>query len=317
MNDSQKLDNNLFGFWRGAQSKMSTYTVEDLCEKGPRFAMAMLLNCLKGGESFVTYGAIRDELQHQLGIDTIFPTQIGYVAGSLMDRIIEVDPRAPLINALITRPNGIPGVGVGSYFANRYKVPAYSKWKEVSPEKKRDLVNREREKVLRYGRWEQINSQLFGKGAEILLRKREGTEIDGLPKNGRNHGGEPESEEHKKLKAWVAENPHKIGIGKSFGKGVPESSLLSGDTVDVLFNNGTNFVTVEVKSCRSNDDDFRRGIYQCVKYRAVKQAEHHPNNATVRAILVTERELNEELKARARILDVSVKCVSVNKKLGK
>lgn len=296
---------------------MSTYTVEELCEKGPRFAMAMLLNCLKGGESFVTYGAIRDELQYQLGIDTIFPTQIGYVAGSLMNQILEVDQKAPLINALITRPNGLPGVGVGSYFANRYKVPAYNKWKSVAPEKKRALVEREREKVLRYGRWEQINSRLFGKGTEKLLRKREGAEADGLPKNGRNYGGEPESEEHKKLKAWVAANPHKIGIGKSFGKGVPESALLSGDTVDVLFNDGTNYFTVEVKSCRSNDDDFRRGIYQCVKYRAVKQAEHHPNKATVRAILVTERELNEELKARARLLNVSVKCVYVNKKLAK
>jgi len=290
-----------------------TYTVEDLCEKGPRFAMAMLLNCLKGGESFVTYGAIRDELQHQLGINTIFPTQIGYVAGSLMNQILEVDPRAPLINAVITRPNGLPGLGAGSYFANRYKVPAYNKWNAVSSEKKRTLVEREREKVLRYGRWEQINLRLFGKGAQELLRKREGSEEDGLPEKGRNYGGEPESEEHKKLKAWVAANPHKIGIGKSFGKGVPESALLSGDIVDVLFNDGTNYITVEVKSCRSNDDDFRRGIYQCVKYRAVKQAENHPNKAMVRAILVTERELNKELKVRARLLNISFKCVSVNK----
>jgi hypothetical protein len=296
---------------------MSAYTIEELCEKGPLFTMAMLLDCLKGGESFVTYGAIRDELQYQLGIDTIFPTQIGYVAGSLMNQILEVDPRAPLINALITRPNGIPGVGVGSYFANRYKVPAYNKWAAVLPKKKRDLVDREREKVLRYGRWEQINSRLFGNGAKTLLRKTEGTEVDGLSRNGWNYGGEAESEEHKKLKSWVAANRHKIGLAKSFGKGVPESRLLSGDTVDVLFSDGTNYVTVEVKSCRSNDDDFRRGIYQCVKYRAVKQAEHHPNKAAVRAILVTERELNEELKARARILGVAVKCVSVNKRQGK
>lgn len=292
---------------------MSTYTVKELCDKGPRFAMAMLLDCLKGGEPFVTYGAIRDELQYQLDINTIFPIQIGHVAGTLMNQILEVDLRAPLINALITRPNGLPGVGVGSYFANRYKVQAYNKWDVISLKKKWNLVGREREKILRYGRWEQINSQLFGKGAKTILRKTEGTEVDGLPKNGRNYGGEAESKEHKNLKAWVAGNPHKIGLAKSFGKGVTESGLLSGDTVDVLFSNGTNYVTVEVKSCRSNDDDFRRGMYQCVKYRTVKEAEHYPNEVAVRTILVTERELNAELKARARILKVLVKCVSVNK----
>jgi len=46
----------------------------------------------------------------------------------------------------------------------------------------------------------------------------------------------------------------------------------------------------------------------------VKQAEHHPNKVAVRAVLVTESELNEGLKARARILGVMVKVVSVNKK---
>lgn len=168
-------------------------------------------------------------------------------------------------------------------------------------------------KILRYKRWEQINSELFGNRAKSLLRKTEGTEVDGLPKNGKNYGGEAESKEHKKLKTWVASHPQKIGLAKSFEKGVPESGLLSGDTVDVLFNEGTNYVVVEVKSCRSNDDDFRRGIYQCAKYRAVKQAEHHPNNVAVRSFLVTERELNEELKARARLLGVKVKVVSVNK----
>lgn len=36
------------------------YTFEELGENGSPFAMAMLLDCLKGGEPFVTYGAIRE-----------------------------------------------------------------------------------------------------------------------------------------------------------------------------------------------------------------------------------------------------------------
>lgn len=296
---------------------MATYTVKELGEKGPPFAMAMLLNCLNNGEYFVTYGAIRDELQHQLGIDTIFPTQIGHVAGSLMDMILKVDPKAPLINALITRPTGLPGVGVGNYFAKRYGVKAYRDWNVVSIKKKRDLIDNERSKILRYGKWEKINKQLFGDEAKSNLRKPQGTEVDGTPHNGKNYGGPAESEEHKALKAWVASHPSKIGLRKSFGKGVTESYLLSGDTVDVLFSEGTNFVTVEVKSCRSNDDDFRRGIYQCVKYQKVKEAEHYPNKVNVTAVLVTERELNNDLRIRAHTLGIKLKCVSVNSKIQK
>jgi hypothetical protein len=308
------IDQEIGGKSEGVETKMPKYTVNQLCEDGPPFAMAMLLECLKSGEPFVTYGAIRDELEHQLGIETIFPTQIGYVAGSLMDQILEVDPKAPLINALITRPTGLPGVGVGNYFANKYKVEGYRKWSKVSAKKKRELVDRERKSILRYRNWEKLNKKLFGTTAQSKLRKQKGSEEDGFSPNGKNYGGQAESEEHKKLKKWVAAHPHGIGLRKSFGKGEPESGLLSGDTVDVLFSDGNDFATVEVKSCRSNDEDFRRGIYQCVKYRKVKEAEHLPNKVSVQAVLVTERELSFELKTRARLLNVRFKNVSVNKK---
>lgn len=293
---------------------MASYTVDQLCKEGPQFAMAMLLRCLKAGESFVTYGAIRDELEYQLGIDTIFPTQIGSVAGTLMNQILEVETRAPLINALITRPDGIPGKGVGGYFADRYKVEKYRKWDKLSKQEKRKVVDRERRKVFRYDNWQQINKKLFGVGALSKLRKPKGSEVDGFSANGLNFGGPAESQEHKKLKEWVATHPQKLGLRKSFGKGVIESFLLSGDTIDVLFSDGNEYVTVEVKSCRSNDEDFRRGIYQCVKYKKVKEAEHLPNKVSVRALLVTERELNAELKGRARLLEIGFKCVPINKK---
>lgn len=308
------IDQEIGGKSERVETKMTNYTVDQLCEDGPPFAMAMLLECLKSGEPFVTYGAIRDELEHQLGIDTIFPTQIGYVAGSLMNQILEVDPTAPLINVLITRPTGLPGVGVGDYFANKYKVKGYREWSKVSAKKKRELVDRERTKILRYRNWGKLNKKLFGTKAQSKLRKQKGIEVDGFAPNGKNYGGPAESEEHKKLKKWVAAHPHEIGLRKSFEKGEPESSLLSGDTVDVLFSDGNDFATVEVKSCRSNNEDFRRGIYQCVKYRKVKEAEHLPNQVSVQAVLVTERELNFELKTRARLLKVRLKCVSVNKK---
>ena len=54
---------------------MATYTIEQLSRNGPKYAMAMLLRCLSVGEPFVTYGAIADELQYQLNVGKIFPTE--------------------------------------------------------------------------------------------------------------------------------------------------------------------------------------------------------------------------------------------------
>lgn len=292
---------------------MPKYTLEDLREYGPKFAMALLLKCLKSGESFVTYGVIRDELQYQLHVDRIFSTHIGHVAGTLMEKILEVDSSAPLINALITRSNGLPGNGVGWYFAKKYKNKKYEQWEKLPKFIKEKLVNIERNRIFKYSKWDEINNRLFGNEAHKNLRSTVTSEVDGFAIDGKNYGGPAESKEHLKLKNWVALNPHKIGFGKSFDKGVTESKLLSGDTIDVLFSDGTEFVTVEVKSCRSNEDDLKRGIYQCVKYRAIKEAEHFPNKVTVQTMLITESELNGDLKSRANLLGVKYKCVSVNK----
>lgn len=111
---------------------MGTYTIQQLCEEGPQYAMAMLLRAMDAGEPFVTYGAIRSELEYQLNIPQIFSTQIGYVAGTLMDQILAIDEDAPLINVMIARANGIPGVGAGGYLAERYGNPKLKKWDNIS-----------------------------------------------------------------------------------------------------------------------------------------------------------------------------------------
>lgn len=293
---------------------MSSYTIQQLEDDGPQYAMALLLGSLQEGEPFVTYGAIRDELEYQLGIDNIFSVHIGHVAGSLMDHVLEIDPKAPLINVLITHPDGIPGKGVGNYFADRYGIEAYRSWDRLAKNKKRELIEKEREKIFRYKKWRKINKDLFGLSGLRNLRKKETTEQDGSASVRGGYGGEAESKEHKKLKKWVSEHPQDIGIKQAYGNGIIESRLLSGDTIDVLFSVGSEFVTVEVKSIKSGDEDFRRGIYQCVKYRAVKEAEQVPNSVVVRSLLVTERELSNELKTRARQLGVKWKCVSVNQR---
>lgn len=270
--------------------------------------MAMLLRCLESGEPFVTYGVIRDELQHQFGIERIFSTQIGYVAGSLMNQILEVDENAPLINVLITRGDGIPGDGVGSYLAGRYGKPSLAEWSSVPRKKKLLLVERERELIFSYSRWREINETLFGESFENQL-------VTSSDENNPNitpgeYGGPAESEEHRALKEWVSQNPKSIGLARTYGTGDIEHWLSSGDEVDVMFQRDASLRPVEVKSFRSSTADLKRGIYQCVKYRAVKEAEHLPFEIDCKAYLVTETELPEQLKDRARVLGVVVKVLS-------
>lgn len=257
-------------------TSQKSHTIEEIIGTGAPIALRMLIEAIHKGEPFVTYGDIAAEIHAKLGGKKIFSTRIGAVAGSMMDQILDHDPKAPLINALITRPDGLPGDGVSGYLAERYRQPGLKKWKTVSKSKKLKIVERERKKVRRYTGWEKLEKELFGSPASIKRLNQISKEKDGNSPNGRR-GGAPESEEHKKLKEWV-----RIAV-------------------------------VEVKSCRSGDGDLKRGIYQCVKYRAVKKAQEQPVKTSVRAILVTERDLPPQLKERARLLRVKTKKVSINK----
>jgi len=283
---------------------MSTYTIEELCDIGQPIAMRMLLRCLRQGEPFVTYGAIHDALLDEMDLEEIFSTHTGAVAGSLMNRILEFDPSAPLINLMITQANGIPGRGVGSYLAARYPRRHLRDWNALSDERKLEIVAQERALIYQYGRWDEVSQALFGTDEPW---PEPGNEDSDHPGDG--WGGEAESDEHLALKAWVAADPARIGLGKRYGTGRTEVRLESGDEVDVVFRHDIEIRPVEVKSRRSCYDDLKRGIYQCVKYQAVVTAQMVPHSVEVQAILVTEDELPADLKARARMLGVLCKSV--------
>lgn len=283
---------------------MVSYTVEKLRNDGPQYAMALLLNALESGEPFVTYGSIKSELERQWDVEAIFPTQIGHVAGSLMNQILETDEDAPLINVLITRGNGIPGTGVSDYLYDRYGKRKYKKFDSLPRDEQVAVVERERKLVFNYPHWQEVSESLFGNNVQLI---NEPSKFDD-----HHYGSGGESDEHKKLKQYIANNPKSIGLGARYGYGVEEAPLLSGDIVDVSFASGIDFKMVEVKSIKSSDDDLQRGIYQCVKYREVKKAEHAPYFVNVESILITERELPEELKYRAKTLGIRHKMVVVN-----
>ena len=77
--------------------------------------------------------------------------------------------------------------------------------------------------------------------------------------------------------------------------------MLYGNKVDVLFVTENEFWLVEVKSELSSEGDMIRGCYQCIKYKAVLEAQicRILPNARVHAALVTRKPLVVGAKAVA------------------
>jgi hypothetical protein len=92
-----------------------------------------------------------------------------------------------------------------------------------------------------------------------------------------------------------------------------EGSLPSGDRLDVEIVDGDRRIGVEVKSIRSGDDDLQRGLFQCVKYKAVMDAQADLSGGPKsEVLLVIERELPHHLEKMARSLGVRRVVLSVN-----
>lgn len=293
------------------------YTVEGLCERGIEPTMLLLLDRVQK-RATATYGEIARMLQRELnlGEGKVFPTHIGAVAGHLMDRILAKRRNAPLINALVVaQDDGLPGRGCYGFIDRR------SDWSkgttEAMPRAKRvALIHETWEEAFDYGKWEAVFENVFDHAPKSADEAglQTFTERDGRPGGWGGRGG-GESDQHKRLKRHVLANPDCIGIRRSDVQlKTTEQPLLSGDSVDVLISARGVSHLVEVKSILSSDDDLKRGIYQCLKYRTVLAAQQEKDFATsdIDAALVTERDLPTDLIDLAKRLGIKTYRVRVN-----
>lgn len=120
--------------------------------------------------------------------------------------------------------------------------------------------------------------------------------------------GGGESESHRVLKKFVASNPHVIGLAPTIAKGEMELPLASGDTLDVSFEAGDEWIAAEVKPLSSPIADVIRGLFQCVKYRAVMEAMQSASgkDRNARTVLVLEGALPTRLVPLRNTLGIDV-----------
>jgi hypothetical protein len=291
---------------------LPNYTLEQITsEKALALTMGYLLPIASASTS-ITYGRIAAELRRDLKISgNIYPLHVGHTVGSLMNWLWELDRSIPLINALVVRANSKrPGEGVDYYLKKWFRLSK----SRVSAKRRDALVERAANDVYAYDNWADVYRRAFGKkppsaGPATLI---DGSEVDGQSP----FGGPAESEEHRRLKKYILTHPRQVGAPKRPDIAHDEEILLSADEVDVFFRTKTCAYLVEVKSIRSGKPDFLRGIYQCVKYRAVYTAQSRKKapSLDVRAILVVEMTPPKDIVALAKFHAITLKIVSVNKR---
>jgi len=227
------------------------------------------------------------------------PRNLNFVLGSIgqtMERLSKAwKQKVPPIQCLvINKATGLPGEGIGWFLVKKEDYAA------LPLRQRRAIVDAELGHIYAFPRWRDVL-------AALSLTHAFPDFSTVIAKASRGFGG-GESEQHKALKAHVAGNPSVVGLPAATPDGKTEFPLPSGDFLDVSFAGKDMWVAAKVKSAISDEADVVRGLFQCVKYRAVMEAvmrsEGRPQSA--RAVLVLEASLPRSLLPLRNLLGVEV-----------
>ncbi|MBB5876174.1 hypothetical protein [Xanthomonas sp. 3498] len=268
--------------------------------------LAIVLDRLKNNKGPISYGALALEVFRRFGEPIqANKRKYGHPLGASARAAIEIGARhglkVPALSVIVVREDiGYAGTGV-DWFVKRL----HGQKLDLKDPVRLKILDAEARRVRKFGveQWGTLERLL---GLLPLPSQRRTKKDLGLPsKVGRYGGGE--SEKHKALKCWVAEN---VGKFKEFGhytKGRIEEFLQSGDSVDVMLVGPSARLAVEVKASNASEEELKRGIFQCVKYRETLEAEARVYPQFMlpgSSVLVSTKELSVRNQAIADMLSV-------------
>ena len=247
----------------------------------------ILVGWAKYGLTNKTYG----DLIHALGYTRYsgIGDQLGNVETVMRELRKMTGEEVPTLNALVKTPKeGIPSDGFGFVYPN---------YNGLTLSEKLVFVAGINEKALNYQKWDWVLDQLGLQPSKIITEQ----ELEAISV----HVGGGEGKEHKAIKKFVYNNPESLGINGVI-RNETEYPLPSGDRLDVYFETSDCRYAIEVKPSTSPDDDITRGIFQCVKYKAVMEAIRKIgyDKYAVKTLLVTASGLSERNKKLAEALNV-------------
>lgn len=224
------------------------------------------------------------------------PRNLNYVLGCIGEALqtlsTEWDEDVPPIQCLVVnKATRLPGEGIWWF------ITPEDDFHSLSLEGQRIVLRGELQKVYEYPRWPGV-LDAFG------LLAKPGSNV--VEEASQSRGG-GESEQHQRLKKHVAEHPEILGLPAT-ARVDEEFPLPSGDSVDVLFRVGDDWIAVEVKSAISSLSDIVRGMFQCVKYQAVIEALQATQGFTqsTRTVLVIEGAFPTQLESWKQVLCTEV-----------
>ena len=257
-----------------------------------RTALPILVRQAKAHQTMF-YG----ELAHEMGIPN--PRTLNYPLGSIGRALLDLGKRwgrqVPPIQALvINKSSGCPGEGI-AFFA-----PDAKDFERATRRERRLIVDKMLQDVFTFSDWDQVLDTL-GLPPAPVLELPSADEISA-------HRGGGEGAEHERLKEAVSVNPQWIGLSNSLSPGKIEANLRSGDSLDVLFSDSSRRIAVEVKGASAPVGEVIRGLFQCVKYEAVLDAEARVagSRADCEAVLALGGSLPSELTPLRHTLGVKV-----------
>lgn len=276
----------------GKKSKVNLLSDNKQYVKRARNALPILVRQAKANNT-IYYS----DLAEELGMPN--PRNLNYVLGAIGNVLEELSKikkeKIPFINCLvINKLNQLPGEGIG-WFIDK------NRFEKLSINQKREIIKRVLIDIYSYPDWDWVLKQLNLKSINADYSKR----IKSL-KIG-NRKGKGESSQHKEFKIYIAKHPEIFSIN-SKKEGQTEYILPSTDTIDVLFEYRNKILGVEVKSKISDSNDILRGLFQCVKYQALIEAEQIVNNLIpdCRVVLALERAFPIELIEIKNLLGIEV-----------
>lgn len=213
----------------------------------------ILVGWAKYGLTNKTYG----DLIHALGYTRYsgIGDQLGNVETVMRELRKMTGEEVPTLNALVKTPKeGIPSDGFDFVYPN---------YNGLTLSEKLVFVAGINEKALNYQKWDWVLDQLGLQPSKVITEQ----ELEAISV----HVGGGEGKEHKAIKEYVYKHPESLGITGVIRKET-EHPLPSGDRLDVYFVTSDCRYAIEVKPSTSPDDDITRGIFQCVKYKAILEA---------------------------------------------
>lgn len=282
-------------------------------KRAARASLPLLVWCAKNGRT-ITYSQLDKEIVDRGWGHHVMVVQYGYPAGAIGNALIETEETwehpIPPINALVINKNTqLPGHGI-DWYLERY---CNCTEKSFDINDKRAIVDEIHADIFTYEYWDELLEEY---GLQPIDNEIEciSDEIEISKPSRGGWSSESESEEHRKLKQFIANNPQIVGLDESSNKGITEYLFPSADKADIVFKNDSRYLGVEIKSIISNDEDINRGIFQCIKYQALLRAEQKAsmNAPTARAILVVERNLPLALQNLADTLGIKIVVYTLN-----